>query len=85
VLGSTLAFAQNLRRYAVGYNGDVWYWLRPQWSPPISSLLLTVGYVIATVAFVAWTLVFSAAREPASEEAHAEVRAPVGSEPQLTT
>jgi hypothetical protein len=84
VIGSTLAFAQNLRRYTVGYNGDVWYWLRPQWSPPASPVLLTIGYVIAIVAFVAWTLVFSAAREAAPEEAHAEVRAAVGSEPQLT-
>jgi Predicted membrane protein (DUF2142) len=85
VLGSTLAFAQNLRRYAVGYNGDVWYWLHPQWSPPISSLLLTVGYVIAMVVFVAWTLVSSGAREPTPEEAHAEVGVPVGGEPQLTS
>ena len=85
VIGSTLAFAQNLRRYTVGYNGDVWYWLRPQWSPPISPLLLTAGYVIAFVAFVAWVLAFSRAPDRAPKEAQAEVRVPVGSEPQLTS
>jgi hypothetical protein len=83
VLGSTLAFAQNLRRYTVGYNGDVWYWLRPEWSPPISSALLTFGYIVAVVAFVAWAL-FSRTRHQALEEAHAEPAVPVSSQPQLT-
>jgi hypothetical protein len=83
VVGSTLAFAQHLRRYAVGYNGDVWYWIRPQWSPPISSLLLTVGYVIAIVAFVAWALVLSNAPQHAHEDVVDVSVAPNG-EPQLT-
>jgi hypothetical protein len=84
VVGSTLAFAQHLRRYTVGYNGDVWYWIRPQWSPPISSLLLTVGYVIAIVAFVAWVLVFGSAPERSQEDVLVEISVPLDGEPQLT-
>ena len=76
-VGSTLAFAQNLRRYTVGYNGDVWYWLRPQWSPPASPLLLTVVYVIAVVAFVGWVLAFCQAPDRGPGEVHAEVGVPV--------
>ena len=83
-VGSTLAFAQNLRRYTVGYNGDVWFWLSPQWSPPIAPLLLTVGYVIAVIAFVGWVLVFCQAPDRGPGEVHAEVGVPVASEPQLT-
>ncbi len=49
-----LAFAQNLRRYTVGYDGEVQYWRHPAWSPPVSSLLLTIAYTIVVIAFVCW-------------------------------
>jgi Predicted membrane protein (DUF2142) len=58
VVAHVLAFAQNLRRYTVGYDGELQYWKHPQWSPPISPLLLTIGYTIAIIGFV-W-LVFAA-------------------------
>ena len=83
-VGSTLAFAQNLRRYTVGYNSDVWYWLQPAMVAAASPLLLTVGYVIAVVAFVGWVLVFCQGPDRGPGEVHAEVGVPVASEPQLT-
>jgi hypothetical protein len=52
-----IAFAQNLRRYTVGYNGELQYWKQPQWSPPFSPLLLTILYAVVVSAFVAWLLV----------------------------
>jgi hypothetical protein len=49
-----LAFAQNLRRYTVGYNGQIQFWKHAEWSPPVSSLLLTIGYTIVVIGFVGW-------------------------------
>jgi Predicted membrane protein (DUF2142) len=49
-----LAFAQNLRRYTVGYRGEIQYWKNATWSPPVSPLLLTIAYVIIVTAFVGW-------------------------------
>jgi hypothetical protein len=83
-IGSALAFAQHLRRYTVGYNGNLWYWQHAQWSPPMSPLLLTVAYTIAIVAFVAWALVFCHAPDRAPEDLRVEVDAPLSGEPQLT-
>jgi hypothetical protein len=60
VVAHVLAFAQNLRRYTVGYDGEIQYWRHPQWSPPVSPLLLTIGYTIAIIGFV-W-LVFATTR-----------------------
>jgi Predicted membrane protein (DUF2142) len=52
-----LAFAQNLRRYTVGYDGDFQYWRDAQWLPPVMPpLLLTLAFVAALVAFTAWML-----------------------------
>jgi hypothetical protein len=56
VVAHLLAFAQNLRRYTVGYDGAIQYWLHPQWSPPLSPLLLTVAYALVLTAFVGWVL-----------------------------
>jgi hypothetical protein len=52
-----LAFAQNLRRYTVGYDGDLQYWKDPEWQPPLPPLLLTVAYAAVIAAFLAWLLV----------------------------
>jgi hypothetical protein len=58
-----LAFAQNLRRYTVGTDGEIQYWRHPEWTPPVSPLLLTIGYTIVITGFVC--LVFAGARGPA--------------------
>jgi hypothetical protein len=62
-----LAFAQNLRRYTVGYDGELQYWRHPEWSPPISSLLLTIAYAIVFIGFVSF--LFAAARSQMHEGA----------------
>lgn len=59
-IAHVLAFVQNLRRYTVGYDGEIQYWRHPEWSPPVSPLLLTVGYTIVIIGFV-W-FVFAATR-----------------------
>jgi hypothetical protein len=51
------AFAQNLRRYTVGYNGEIQFWRHAHWSPPLSPLLLVILYAIAVGMFIAWLLV----------------------------
>jgi len=55
-VAQALAFAQNLRRYTVGYDGALQFWKHPDWSPPVSPLLLTILYLVVIVAFVAWLL-----------------------------
>jgi hypothetical protein len=55
-----VAFAQNLRRYTVGYDGEVQYWKHPEWSPPVSSLLLTIAYTIVVIGFVCWVFASTA-------------------------
>jgi hypothetical protein len=55
-LAHLLAFAQNLRRYTVGYLGEIQYWRHTFWLPPVSPLLLTIGYAIVVFAFTAWLL-----------------------------
>ena len=54
--GQFFAFAQDLRRYAVGVDGSLAYFQRPQWTPPLPPLLLTIAYALAVAAFVAWLL-----------------------------
>jgi hypothetical protein len=54
--GHVLAYAQNLRRYTVGATGTIWFWTQEEWSPPVSSLLLVLGFVVATAAWVMWVL-----------------------------
>jgi hypothetical protein len=55
-VGQLLAFAQNLRRYTVGYDGDVQFWKDPFWSPPVPSLLLTIAFATATALYLWWLL-----------------------------
>jgi hypothetical protein len=55
VLAQVLAFNQALRRWSVGANGPVLYWLHPRWTPPLPPLLLLLFFIIAYVAFVAWS------------------------------
>jgi hypothetical protein len=55
-VASVFAFAQNVRRYTVGYDGHVWFFLDPQWSPPGGALLITVGFTVAMGLTIAWLL-----------------------------
>jgi hypothetical protein len=85
VVAHVLAFAQNLRRYTVGYDGEIQYWRHPFWSPPTSPLIVTVGYALVVTVFVAWYLYAAAqpGRVTDEEEARSEsaARRPAESEP----
>jgi hypothetical protein len=52
-----LAFAQNLRRYTVGFDGPIIFWQNVSWVPPIPPSLLTVAYGIVLTAFLAFVLI----------------------------
>ncbi len=54
VVAHFLAFWQNLRRYAVGYDGPFDFWLDADWSPPLPSLLLLIAYAVLLVALAVW-------------------------------
>jgi len=56
VIGALLAFDQNLRRYTVGLDGPIAYWLHPAWSPPLGPLLVLVLFVAASIGLVVWWL-----------------------------
>lgn len=51
-----LAYAQNLRRYAVGYDGPITFWANSDWVPPLPSLLLTAAYAGVLVVFLSFLL-----------------------------
>jgi hypothetical protein len=61
-----VAFAQNLRRYTVGYDGAIQFWKHPNWAPPVSPILLTIAFAVAVSAFLAWLL--SAVPVPGPDE-----------------
>ena len=67
VVAHVLAFAQNLRRYTVGYDGEIQFWKHPFWSPPLSPLLVTLAYALTVTAFVAWFLFAAVRPGPATE------------------
>lgn len=54
VVAHLLAFWQNLRRYAVGYDGPLAFWFDADWTPPIPSLLLLASYALVLVALALW-------------------------------
>jgi hypothetical protein len=64
-----LAFGENLRRYTVGINGPLTFWLDADWSPPLPSSLLLVAYAVVLVALAVWLWGNAAAR--AGEESEA--------------
>jgi hypothetical protein len=49
------AIYQNLRRYAVGYDGKVWFLSDAPWSPPLGSLAILTVFTVA-FALLAWWL-----------------------------
>ena len=70
VVAHILAFAQNLRRYTVGYNGEIQYWRHAEWSPPLlSPLLVTIAYALLVTAFVVWYLYAASPRPTKSKNA----------------
>jgi hypothetical protein len=54
--GQFVAFAQNLRRYSVGYDGTLAFWHHAAWSPPAPAPFLTVAFAVVVIAFVWWLL-----------------------------
>jgi predicted membrane protein DUF2142 len=51
-LASWLAYAQALRRYAVGANGTLLFFKGAAWTPPIASVVLLVAYLAAAGGFI---------------------------------
>lgn len=49
------AIYQNLRRYAVGYDGKIWFLSDAPWSPPLGSLPILLGFAVA-FGLLAWWL-----------------------------
>jgi Predicted membrane protein (DUF2142) len=49
-----LAYAQNLRRNMVGYDGPIQFWRHPEWSPLLPALLLMAAYAVALAALLFW-------------------------------
>jgi predicted membrane protein DUF2142 len=69
VVAHVLAFAQNLRRYTVGADGEIQYWRHAEWSPPLlSPLLVTIAYALLVTAFVGWYLVSAGPWREETEE-----------------
>lgn len=56
VVAHVLAFYQALRRWSVGANGPILYWLHPDWTSIVPQFLLIGAYGVVLVAFVVWLL-----------------------------
>jgi len=56
VVAQFLGFYQALRRWSVGANGAVVYWLEPEWNAPVPQWLLIVVYGAVFGATVVWLL-----------------------------
>ena len=54
VVAQVAAFAQALRRYAVGQNGSLWFFSDSRWEPPIPALLLIVLYALLMAVTLWW-------------------------------
>jgi Predicted membrane protein (DUF2142) len=48
------AYAQNLRRNMVGYDGPIAFWRNPEWSPLLPAWLLMAAYVLALASLLLW-------------------------------
>jgi Predicted membrane protein (DUF2142) len=66
VVAHFLAFGENLRRYTVGINGPLTFWLDADWSPPLPSSLLLVAFAVLLVALALWLWGDTASREDAA-------------------
>jgi hypothetical protein len=56
VVAHVLAFYQALRRWSVGADGPILYWLHPDWTSVVPQFLLIGAYAVVFVAFVVWLL-----------------------------
>ncbi len=54
VVAQLLAFYQALRRWSVGADGPVFYWLDPTWEPPLPQSVLLLAYGATLTGFVVW-------------------------------
>jgi Predicted membrane protein (DUF2142) len=52
-----LAYAQNLRRNMVGYDGPIAFWRNPEWSPLLPAWLLMAAYALALSSLLLWVFV----------------------------
>jgi heme/copper-type cytochrome/quinol oxidase subunit 3 len=68
VVAHFIAFSENLRRYMVGINGSLTFWLDADWSPPLPSSLLLVAYAVLLVALALWLWGDTASREDATSQ-----------------
>jgi Predicted membrane protein (DUF2142) len=57
-VGQVLAFAQALRRYAVGADGPLWFFPDARWEPPVPALLLVIGFS-AVIALTIWWILLA--------------------------
>jgi hypothetical protein len=55
-IAQVAAIAQNLRRYTVGYDGNVWFLVDPLWSPPLGAATVLAGFTVALVLTLVWLL-----------------------------
>jgi hypothetical protein len=62
-IASWFAYAQALRRYAVGADGRLLFVTGDAWGPPIASALLLVVYLVATVGLTAYCTLVAARPE----------------------
>jgi hypothetical protein len=62
------AFYQALRRWSVGADGPVLFWLHPDWTSIVPQFLLIIVYAVAYVALIVW-LLSGRSGEPAREPA----------------
>jgi hypothetical protein len=77
VLGAAhfLAYAQNLRRYTVGYDGPIRFWSNPDWMPPLPPLLLTAAYTGVLAVFLSFLLIGPSSRVRPSVKERERIRA----------
>jgi hypothetical protein len=68
VVAHFVAFAQNLRRYSVGKDGTLTFWLDADWTPPVPSSLLLLAYAVLIVALAFWLWGDVATRKPTTPE-----------------
>jgi hypothetical protein len=63
-IGQVGAIYQNLRRYAVGYDGKIWFVSGAPWSPPLGSLAILVAFTVAFALLAWWLLTLRPVRTP---------------------
>jgi hypothetical protein len=68
VAAHVLAFYQAVRRWSVGANGPVFYWLHPKWTSTVPQFLLIIAYSAVFVAFVVW--LFTLDNAPTAGDSH---------------